>query len=428
MPLVARPHYLEELVRSIGDGRVKVVTGIRRCGKTVLVFDQFREHLRASGVDDAHVIEVRLDLRENAPLRDPDRLYDFVLGRIVDDAVHYVLIDEVQEAISPAEFLDIRYGRPALYGVMNGLLARGNLEVFVTGSNSRFLSSDIMTEFRDRGTEVRVHPFSFAEFASAREGDPRDLLDDYLVYGGLPTAVLEPDEGRRRRYLHRLFDSTYRRDIVQRYDIKRTAEMDALARFLASNVGSLTSVQSVASTLAKDGSPLSGTTVADYLGHLSESFIVDAVRQRELRGRELLRPKAKYYFEDLGLRNALLDFPLPERGHLLENVVYGELSLRGYEVGVGRVSVRESVGGERRRTSYECDFVAGTADSRLYVQCAWSIDGDGQYEREVRPFRAIRDSWPKVLVVGDRRGRFTDADGIVVIGAIDFLLDPSLLS
>ena len=429
MPIVERPRYLNELIAAMEDGQTKVVTGIRRCGKTFLLFHIFREYLRSRGVDDAHVVEIRLDEPDHRELRDPDLLYHYVLNRIVDDRIHYVLIDEIQQAISAEEFRAINIARPFVYDVLNGFLNRGNLDVYVSGSNSRFLSTDILTEFRGRGEEIRLHPFSFEEVASLHEESPAELLDEYLCYGGMPDAVLNPDTRKRRRYLGALFDATYSADIIERYGIRRPAEMDALARYLASNVGNLTSAANITRGLKAAGSNISPMTTIEYLRDLSESFIVDAVPQAELAGKEILNPSLKYYFEDVGLRNAVLDFPRLDRVRLAENVVYNELSVRGYGVRVGRVTVRAMRQGKREYQRHECDFVADGAQSRMYVQVVWSLEGEGVYEREMRALQEIDDAYPKVIIVADQRGRSVEPNGVLVLGLIDFLLgehDPAM--
>ncbi len=423
MSIIERHRYLNELIAAMEDGQTKVITGIRRCGKTFLLFHLFREYLRSQGVDDAQVIEVRLDEPDDRELRDPDRLYHYVLDRIVDERTHYVLIDEIQQAISAEEFRAINVARPLVYDVLNGFLNRGNLDVYVSGSNSRFLSTDILTEFRGRGEEIRLHPFSFEEVASLREESPAEFLDEYLRYGGMPDVVLNPDERWRRRYLDSLFDGTYSADIIQRYGIRRPAEMDALARYLASNVGNLTSAANITRGLTAAGSDISSTTTIEYLRDLSESFIVDAVPQAELAGKEILNPSMKYYFEDVGLRNAVLDFPRLDRGRLAENVVYNELTVRGYGVHVGRVTVRAMRKGKREYRRDECDFVADGLGSRVYVQVVWSLEGEGVYEREMRPFQEIGDAYPKAIIVADQRGRSVEPNGVLVLGLVDFLLD-----
>ncbi len=403
---------------------MKVITGIRRCGKTYLLFNLFRDRLRKEGVDASHVIEIRLDRMRDLELRDPKLLYAYVMEHVIDDGLHYVLIDEVQEAISTDEFKDLAHRRPALYAALNDFLAEENLDVFVTGSNSRFLSSDVMTEFRDRGTEVRLHPLTFSEFAGASNADPRDLLELYLEYGGMPRAVLMNDVHEKRAYLEGLFEGTYKRDIIERYGIRKGAEMDALMSFVASNIGNLASARNIVSDLRNEmGSDISPTTVIAYLQYLSESFVVNAVRLDSLQGREVLRPRHKYYFEDVGLRNARLEFTQTNRSQLLENVVYNELIARRFNVHVGRLKIWDTTDSKPRYKDIECDFVARRGDERFYVQVAWSIEDTAVEQREKRPLLAIRDANPKVVIVGDRRGRARDRNGILIVGAIDFLTE-----
>ncbi len=435
MAIIPRERDLQKLIRCQQNGRVKVITGLRRCGKTFLLFELFRAHLLEQGVPADHIICVRLDLEEDIEYRDPHRLYEHVLGQVGDEEPYFVLIDEIQNAISPREYRDIEYASPGIYTVLNGFLARPNLDVYVTGSNSRFLSSDVLTEFRGRGTNIALRPLTFAEYLGARhalmEGAENHAssaasLSDYLMYGGMPVCVLEADDTERRAYLKDLLTNTYRRDIIERYRITKVAEMDALLTYLASNVGSFTSGRNVARDLkGRMGSGLSVVSALAYLEHLAESFVVDAVPQRELRGRALLEARSKYYFEDVGLRNAQLGFASLDRGHLLENAVYCELVARGFDVGVGRVTVRE--GKDSVRRELECDFVAeDVANARLYVQVAWTLEGEGVEAREKRPLQAIADAHSKLIIVGDERGIARTSEGIVVLGATDFLTSPTV--
>lgn len=428
MKLIDRPYYLHELIACMGDGLVKVITGIRRCGKTYLLFELFRTYLLSNGVPEDHVIAVRLDTEEHVSFRNPHALYEFILARIVDDAPYYVLIDEIQQAISDEEFRSIGYAEPRIYGVLNSFLARPNLDIYVTGSNSRFLSSDVMTQFRGRGTAVRIHPLSFAEYVRASGSDPRDAWDDYLLYGGMPYLVGRKDPRVKERYLEDLFDGTYRRDIVERYRIRKTAEMDDLVRFIASNIGNPTSPERITAALNQGlGSSISNDSVLKYLGYLSESFVIDEIREARARGSEIIRSPKKYYFEDVGVRNGCVRFMQNEPGHLLENVIYNELMVRGYDAGIGIVRTREQVGGERRRRVHECDFIASRGSERSYIQSCWSIADAATLERERQSLVRIHDSFPKIIIVGDRRIRQMDEDGILVIGVIDFLLEPHSL-
>ena len=423
MKLIERPTYLRALASHMNDGLVKVVTGLRRCGKTYLLFELFKKHLHSEGVPEDHVISIRLDTEEFARLRDPHELYEYVLARVADDETYYVLIDEVQNAISDEEFRNIPIIEPRVYGVLNGFLSRSNLDVYVTGSNSRFLSSDVMTQFRGRGASIRMHPLSFAEYLSAVGADPRDAWDAYLLYGGMPYLAERDDPQLKERYLEDLFDGTYRKDIVERYKIRKTAEMDDLVRFIASNIGNPTNPERITKAFTQaTGSSISNDTVLKFLGYLGESFVVDEIREAGAHGREIIRSPRKYYFEDVGVRNGCLRFTHNESGHVMENVIYNELRIRGYDVGIGVIRTRERVDGEMHRARLECDFVAQRGGERAYVQSCWSIGDTATLEREKRALRHIRDSFPKFIVVGDRRMRQVDEDGIAIIGAIDFML------
>ena len=421
---IERDAYVQELVERMGNGLIKVVTGLRRSGKTYLLSVLFADKLRELGVDEAHIIAISLDDEANAELRDPHALYDHVLGRIVGDGTHYVFLDEVQYAISSSELRDPS-APPRLYGVLNGLLRRRNVDVYVTGSNSRLLSTDVMTQFRGRGDEVRVHPLSFAEFYTARSGDRLAAWQEYLRYGGMPHILAETGDQRKVAYLTRLFEETYARDILERYQLGRPQELDDLIDVLASAIGSLTNPAKIRATFESIlNVSITQTTIAKYLRFLGDSFLVSEARRFDIRGRRRIGSPKKYYFEDLGLRNARLNFRQFDPGPMMENVVYNELRRRGYAVDVGVVERFTSRDGKRERQRFEADFVANLGDQRIYVQSAWTIPDEERRQRETRSLRAIQDGFRKILIVGDPMPAHYDQDGIFIMNVLDFLLDP----
>lgn len=424
---VEREAYVQELIERMGNGSIKVITGLRRCGKTYLLTVLFADRLRRMGVDDDRIIAISLDDEANAELRDPHVLYETILSRL-DDGPHYLFLDEVQYAISDSELRNPT-GPPRIYGVLNGLLARRNVDVYVTGSNSRLLSTDVMTEFRGRGDELRVHPLSFAEFMSAYEGDRLAGWQEYLRYGGMPHVLAEPNDRRKAAYLQRLFEETYARDVLERYQLGRPQELDDLIDVLASTIGSLTNPRRIRSTFESViGASITDTTIAKYLRFLEDSFLIEEARRYDIRGRRYIGSPKKYYFEDLGLRNARLNFRQFDPGAMMENVIYGELRRRGYAVDVGVVERYRREDGKTVRQTLEADFVANLGDQRIYVQSAWSIPDERKRRQETASFRSITDGFKKVLVVGDLVPSGYDDDGILTLNILDFLLDPESLS
>ncbi|WP_165056390.1 MULTISPECIES: ATP-binding protein [unclassified Adlercreutzia] len=425
---IKRSKYLNDLVLRMGNGMVKVVTGVRRCGKSYLLLNLFEDHLRANGVDDSHIVEVVLDDESNAALRDPVRLAEHLSSRIGDDArTHYLILDEVQYAISNDELRD-RDNPPRLYGVLNGLLRKRNVDVYVTGSNSKLLSTDVMTEFRGRGDEVRVHPLSFAEFMQAYDGDPRRGWDEYAVFGGMPLTLSMRDAEQKMKYLGNLFAETYFKDIIERNRIERTQELEDVVNVLASNIGSLTSVAKLQATFESVlHSKISDHTIASYVNHLKDAFVIDEAARYSVKGRRYIGSPKKFYFEDVGLRNARLGFRQLDEPRIMENVVYNELKARGYSVDVGVVEQRRTVEGKQRREQLEVDFVANLGHRRYYLQVAQGLDDPGKEAQEKRSLKGIPDGFKKIIVVRDALMPHYDDDGFLIIGLTDFLLDPRSL-
>ena len=413
---IPRDRYLNALIDRKHNGLVKVVTGIRRCGKSYLLFKLFRDHLRASGVPDDHVIAVQLDLHSARSLRDPDALLEFVYGKIKDADMHYVLLDEVQLL-------------PDFVEVLNELLAHPSVDTYVTGSNSRFLSKDIITEFRGRGDEVHIFPLSFAEFMQTRSDDALHAWADYVEFGGLPLVATMPSEEQKTAYLLRLFEETYIKDIVERNGLRKTQELEDLVDVLASAVGSLTNAAKIQATFKSAlHSNISTATVRSYIDCLEDAFLVSEAKRYDIKGRKYIGAPAKYYFEDVGLRNARLNFRQVEETHLMENVVYNELRARGLSVDVGIVT-RRYLDSEGRKVSsnLEVDFVANRGSRRYYIQSAYAMPSSAKREQEAASLRRIDDSFKKIIVVKDVMNTTRDESGIVTMGLFDFLLDPASL-
>ena len=427
---IKRDRYLRRLVDRMGNGQIKVVTGIRRCGKSFLVFRLFREYLREQGVPDDHVIEVALDDDDNEALRDVGNLSRYVKERISSaGGMYYVLLDEVQLAITREEMRnpDIQV---RLYGLLNSLLRKGNVDVYVTGSNSKMLSKDVATEFRGRGDVVEIHPLSFGEYYSYVGGDRVAALDGYLVYGGMPFALSKGDAQSKREYLTGLFDEVYMRDIAERYEIERPSVLSELVEDLCSSVGSLTNANKICRTLKSvKGVSVDNETISAYLDYLADAFLFRCARRYDVKGKRYFEFPSKYYCEDVGLRNARLGFRQQEETHLMENAIYNELVARGYAVDVGVVDVSEKgEDGKVRRKRVEIDFVATKAPDQIYIQSALSMEDPQKAAAELRPLLAVRDFFRKVVISKTTMPPWVDETGVIHMGVYDFLLDESLLS
>jgi predicted AAA+ superfamily ATPase len=425
---IKRDRYLGDLVSRKNNGLIKVVTGIRRCGKTFLVFNLFRDHLLRAGVDSSHVIALALDDDANKAYRDPAELYRYVLDRVENPSErYYVLLDEVQYAMTSAE-LRSKDEPPALYGVLNGLLHRNNVDVYVTGSNSKLLSTDVMTEFRGRGDEIRVRPLSFSEFMQGFDGDRYEGWAEYVMYGGLPSVLTMRTDEQKSRYLSNLVSEVYLADVISRNHLTKRQELDDLVDVLASSIGSLTNPSRIEATFRSVlHSKLDADTIERYISCLEESFLVSEALRFDVRGRHYIGTPKKYYFEDMGLRNARLGFRQVEETHIMENVIYNELRARGFSVDVGVVDRRLKVDGRDERRRYEVDFVANLGYKRLYIQSALHLDSPEKVAQEKRSLLGIDDSFKKVVVVKDVVKPHMDDDGIMTLSLFDFLLDPESL-
>lgn len=410
--MIKRDFYLDELKNKMHNGMIKVVTGIRRCGKSYLLFKIFVDYLIAQGVDKQHIIKVDLEDRRNKELRDPDKLLNYIDSKMQDEKMYYILLDEVQHV-------------PEFEEVLNSYLHVENADVYVTGSNSKFLSKDVITEFRGRGDEIRVKPLNFTEFVSVYNGSEDKALEEYLLYGGLPKVVLTKDPLQKEKYLKDLFATTYIRDIKERYKIKNEAEMDELIGIIASSIGGLTNPTKLLNTFKSvKNVDISKNTIISYLEILQDVFMIEKAERYDIKGKRYIKTPSKYYFEDLGLRNARLNFRQVEKTYLLENLIYNELRGVGLSVDVGEVLVNEvSDEGKNVRKQLEVDFVCNMGYRRYYVQSAYSVADDDKREQELRPLRNIKDSFQKIIVVGDHTMRYQNDDGVLFISIYDFLLN-----
>lgn len=395
---------------------IKIVTGIRRCGKSFLLSTIYAGWLREQGVDEAHIIEINLENRRNKTLRDPDNLLAYIDARITDDKMHYIFIDEIQLV---DEFED----------VLNSYLNMPNADVYVTGSNARFLSSNVKTEFAGRGDEVRLYPLSFKEFSSIRGDDKVHNLNEYMIYGGMPQVVLRDTEKEKASVLKALFQRTYIRDIVERYAIKNTDILDELLNILASAIGGLTNPTKLCNTFESvKHVKVNRMTLTAYLAYLCESFLTEKASQYDIKGKRYIDSPYKYYFCDCGLRNARLNFRQIEFSHLLENVIYTELRIRGFNVDVGVVpkQVREE-NGNRVRQYYEVDFVCNQGSKRYYIQSAYKMVDEDKVRQEEASLRNIDDSFKKIIILGESTPVIRNESGITIISIYDFLLDENSL-
>ena len=426
--IIKRDIYLNRLISRMNNGMIKIITGIRRSGKSYLLFELFHGYLIASGVEEDHIIKVILDDEDYSQYRDPNKLYEYILKNMEgQEGQYYVFLDEVQYAFSKKEMKNT--DEPIrLYGVLNGLLRRKNVDVYVTGSNSKFLSSDVMTEFRGRGDEIHISPLSFSEFFPVHGGDLQDAWKEYTYYGGLPQILEERKEDDKVRYLGRLNSEIYLRDILERYEIKKGSRMEELMRVLASSVGSLTNPQKISDTFGSGGQKgLSMPTVSEYLTYLRETFIINKAERYDVKGRKYISTPSKYYFTDIGLRNALLNFRQYEETHILENIIYNELIIRGYNVDVGIVEVNATENEKRVRKQLEVDFVANLGSKRYYIQSAFAIPDIEKMRQEQASLIRIPDSFKKIIVVYGQTPLWRNEQGITIMNIFDFLLKPESL-
>lgn len=415
--VIKRDYYLNQLIASRHNGLIKIVTGLRRSGKSYLLFHLFNDYLKEQGVAHDHIIKVDLEDRRNAPLRDPDALLAHIDSKMVDDNMYYILLDEVQHV-------------PEFEDVLNSYLKIENADVYVTGSNSRFLSTDIITEFRGRGDQIHVYPLSFAEFMSVDNRHPLDAWVDYYTYGGLPHVLTLETSKKKIDYIKNLYSTVYINDIVERYKIKGESELKELIRIIASAIGSPTNPNKLANTFKSlKNVSLSNKTIDNYLTYLCESFLTEKAIRYDIKGKKYINTLSKYYFTDMGVRNAILDFRQQEENHIMENVIYNELKIRGFQVDVGMVESRATdKDGNRVRKQYEVNFVANQGSQRYYIQSAFVMPTDAKERQESASLLNIDDSFKKIIIVKDYIKPKRNEDGIVTIGLIDFLLKPELMN
>lgn len=408
---IARDKYLRDLINRMNNGMIKIVTGIRRSGKSYLLFKLFYEYLLSQGVLESHIIKIELDQRKNRIYRDPDVILDYIETLIEDDKQYYILLDEVQMLNDFEE-------------VLNSLLHISNVDIYVTGSNSKFLSKDVITEFRGRGDEIHVFPLTFKEFMQVYDGDMYRGFADYIVYGGLPLISTMKTETQKVNYLTNLFNETYLKDIIERNHIEKTQELEDLINVLASAIGSLTNPPKIQATFKSSiGSAISINTIRQYIEYLEDAFIISKAQRYNIKGRKYIGTPLKYYFEDIGLRNARLGFRQVEETHLMENIIYNELRYRGYSVDVGVVEKREmSENGKQIRKALEIDFVANLGSQRYYIQSALSMPTPEKQIQEKTSLINVADSFKKIIIVKDIVNVKRDENGIVTMSIYDFLL------
>ena len=432
--IIKRDQYISELLSKRWNGKVKIVTGIRRCGKSFLLFNLYKDYLLKEGVTKDCFVELALDKKAHAKYRNPNELYDYVLRKTKDDEKrYYVFIDEIQlsykvknedvdERLVPEEDREMLY--TTFYDILNDLMGRNNLDIYVTGSNSKMLSKDIVTNFRDRGSEIKVFPLSFKEFYPVSGMEKADALEEYLTYGGMPLAVLEQDETEKRKYLKGLHKRVYIKDIVERYKLKDDEVLEALIDALSSAVGSLTNPHNLANaagTLMKRST--SDNTIKNYLDYLEEAYLFVSAQRYDIKGKRYFENTLKYYSMDTGLRNAKLNFRQQEKSHLMENMIFIELIRRGYSVDVGVVELVLVKDGKKQQSQYEIDFIVNTGREKVYIQSALNVDTETKRSQETFSLRNSGDFFRKIVIVDGNAKPWTDEDGIMYMGVIPFLLE-----
>jgi len=410
---IKRNSYLNEIINRRNNGLIKVITGIRRCGKSYLLRTIFKNYLLENGIAKDHIIEMAFDLYENLEYRKASVFFSWVKAQIKDDGMYYILLDEVQLL---EEFISI----------LNSLSDKKNIDVYVTGSNARFLSRDIATEFGGRGDEIHMYPLSFSEFMSIYAGNRYDGWNKYITYGGIPLVVLSDRDEQKSAILQNLLKETYISDIEKRYNVKNIEELDILLDILSSGIGSLTNANKLQNTFRSvNNSKITSTTITKYLEYFEDSFMIEKARRYDIKGRKYIGTPSKYYFTDLGLRNARINFRQLEVTHSMENVIYNELRIRGYSVDVGNLTDYEKTNDKTAKKQLEVDFVCNKGSKRYYIQSAYMLSDEQKRESEFRPFRKIRDSFKKILITSDTPSPYYNDDGILIMNVYDFLLDPN---
>ena len=424
--IIKRDVYLNRLIDKKKNGLIKVITGIRRCGKSFLLFELYYDYLIQSGVKEEQIITIALDDDIYLEYRDPQKLSEYIRSKIVTKDMYYILIDEVQYAITKEELKnpdDIR-----LYNVLNGLMRLRNVDIYVTGSNSKMLTKDVLTAFRGRGDELRVYPISFKEYYAYAGGDKFDAYEEYALYGGMPLVFAKKSDTEKLNYLKSLFTEVYFKDIVERYDIELSDVLEELTDDLCSSVGSLTNASKIANTLQSvKNIKVSSTTIANYLNYLIESFLFSNAKRYDVKGKKYFEYPLKYYCTDIGLRNARLGFRQQEETHIMENIVYNELLCRGYSVDVGVVELTEQIDGKRTKKQCEIDFVVNAGSKRYYIQSALNLSDPDKMETELRPLKNTKDFFKKIIISKTSMKPWNDDNGILHLGLYEFLLNENSL-
>ena len=413
--VVKRDTYLNKLISKKHNGLIKVVTGVRRCGKSYLLFNLFKEHLLSEGVDKKHIIEIAFDAFENKQFQDPYVLMPYLKDLIADDEMYYVLLDEVQLL---GEF----------EAVLNSLIRMENVDVYVTGSNARFLSKDVITEFRGRGDEIHMFPLSFSEFMSVYPGTKQDGWNEYMLYGGLPLVLRFEKPEDKIAFLKSLFEETYISDIVGRHKIRNRAELEELLNILSSSIGSLTNPNKLSATFKSvKQKTISNATITRYIEYLCDAFLIDSAVRYDVKGKKYIDTPVKYYFTDMGLRNARLNFRQLEETHTMENIIFNELKIRGFNVDIGVVTVNSSKDGSSVRKQYEIDFVCNKGSKRYYIQSAYAIPDQAKMEQEQRSLMMTGDAFKKIIITKDVPTPYYNDSGVLIMSIFDFMLNPDSL-
>lgn len=413
--IVNRNTYIDQLIRSKGNGLIKIITGLRRSGKSFLLKKLFRQHLLDDGIKEDHIIIIDMESRKNKPFKDPDYLLDWVEKEMKDDDTYYIIIDEVQEV---NDFVE----------VLSTLSVTEGTDVYVTGSNSRFLSSDVVTEFRGRGDEIHVWPLSFKEFMSVFPGSKEDAWSEYIMFGGLPQLLTQIGDDKKSDFLRRLYRTVYLRDIYERNDITLKPEFEELSKTVASSIGAPVNALNIANTFksVSNVQNITDKTVSVYLEYMQDAFLIEKSERYDIKGRKYIGSLSKYYYQDIGLRNSIISFRQTEPTHIMENVIYNEMRMRGWLVDVGNVAQRvRNDKGQNIRVTLEVDFVCNKGSQRIYIQSAWRMPDADKMEQEKRSLRLVGDSFRKLLIVGEHTKPWSDDDGIQIISIYDFLLDLS---
>ena len=415
--VIKRDKYLNQLISKKNNGLIKVITGLRRSGKSYLLFKLFYEYLINNGIDTSHIIQIQLDDLENEKLRNPYNMLDYVKSKIKDNKIYYIILDEVQYLNRFEE-------------VLNSLMHIENVDIYVTGSNSKFLSSDVITEFRGRGDEIHVYPLSFSEYISVYDGTIDEAWDDYFNYGGMPLILSYKSSEEKSKYLTSLFDKVYLSDILERHNIRNKIELDELLDILSSSIGSYTNPLKLSNTFKSEKNKIiSDKTINNYINYFEDSFLISKAKRYDIKGKKYINSPYKYYFEDIGLRNARLGFRQTEENHIMENIIYNELKYRGYNVDIGIVNVYgENSLGQKILKNYEVDFIATKGNNKYYIQSALSLENEDKIKQETNSLNNIHDSFKKIIIVKNNIKPRRNEDGIMTIGIYNFLLDENSLN